>query len=94
MSSKNPPMKFLLQVPRSPHPFFDDDFASEWDFIKYEVIDPLPTWQWNHGVPVCTACQADREAWQTKVIHTLRIDQETCSCNCGSRPTQEVEFLT
>jgi len=29
----------------------------------FEVVDPLPTWHWDRGLPVCNACQADREGY-------------------------------
>lgn len=61
-----------------------------WRRKAYEVIDPLPTWEWRHGVPVCVACKADRSGWRDEVLHTLRADKETCSCNCDSRPMKEV----
>jgi len=58
----------------------------EWVQKIYEVLDPLSSWQWRHGVPVCISCQADDRKWQGTVEHTLRADAESCRCNCGTRP--------
>ena len=63
------------------------DDPDVWEVKRYEVIDPLPTWIWRDGAPVCTNCRIDRFR---SVVLTLRADGETCSCNCGERAMREI----
>ncbi len=65
----------------------------EWRLKTYEVVDPLPTWHWKRGVPVCVECPSDhpRRFGRITVVHTLRADRETCFCNCGKRSMKELD---
>jgi hypothetical protein len=61
--------------------------SDQWEVKTYEVIDPLPTWIWHDGVPVCSHCKIS--SYRSAIL-TLRADGKTCSCNCGVRAMREL----